>query len=375
MLIGVASFLDELLVLLLALYGIKNYKRVNTKETRYAIILILFFLAYSLAFGVNTKPAIFLDFILFLKPLICFYVTYHVSLVISEKTRCSLKRLYIILFVYLLLILPFIDKIYTNTTAYYPGCLLCASSYLLFSEKKKNDWIIALIMLTPGLFTIRAKFFTIYILYVFIAFFLKSRIKFNVKWLVLSFFIAAVAIYVSWDKFNSYFILGVDETQARSICYFYSIEVIKDYFPFGPGFGSYCSEAAARYYSPLYEQYGMSSIWGLREKDYMTEADFLKDTFYPVLSQFGIIGIYLYYRYWKNRWNEGKKLIGADYRLFVFLFFVVLIQNIADNAFTGPTCVPLMMSIGLILNQMNDTKNDFVKVSGINKESKESYKL
>lgn len=351
------STIDEMIVLIVAIYSIGYLHIYKRKEVIVTFSILIAYLVYSLIRGVNKSHAAVYDFIIFLKPFICFIFAQQLKVKVSESARKYLKLLYLILGVYCLMIVPFIDVLYTNSAGYYPACIMCAVSYLYFSEKKNKDWIIALILLSPGLLTTRAKFYTEYLCFVFIAFFIKDKIKINIKWIIILSLLAGISIYFSWNKFYYYFIIGEDEGLARSLFYIRGFQLLKDFFPFGPGFGTFGTEAAAKFYSPLYHQYGMDFIWGLRKEDYGGSGhDFLKDTFYPALAQFGVVGIILYMFFWLRIWRVSSSLKINQYKLFLFIFFVELIQNIADNSFTGPLGVPCMMLLGFIVSGTDQPK-------------------
>ena len=64
--------------------------------------------------------------------------------------------------------------------------------------------------------------------------------------------------------------------------------IFKDYIPFGSGLGTFATNAAAQYYSPLYYKYGLNDIWGL----YPDNPMFLADAFFPTLAEFGMVGLF-----------------------------------------------------------------------------------
>lgn len=346
-------YIDELTVLLLFVIGYKSLKFKNSKEFYVTLGILGFYLLYSLLFGQNIYKAAIFDFILFLKPFISFFIPLLIPFQITDEQRKIFKNIYLLCGVFCTLQLPYINDIYSNTTAYYQCCIFCAISYLMFSKFSRKDWLLALLFLTPGLASIRAKYFTEYIFIIFVIFFMKTRIRINLKWLILICIIAGVSIYVSWYKFNLYFISGLEEEVARSTFYALTPRIISDYFPMGPGFGTFNTEAAAQFYSPLYTEYEIDHIWGLRKMDYRTNLDFLHDTFYPALAQFGMLGYIFYIWFWMRRLKEAFFLKWDAYKLFIIIFFIMIIQNLADNSFTGPVGVPYMMILGVILSKGN----------------------
>lgn len=345
------NYIDELTVLVLFIIGYKFLTYQKSKEFYVILGVLVFYLLYSLIFGQNIYKAAVLDFVIFLKPFISFFIPLLIPFQITEKVRMALSCFYLLCGFFCIVQLPYIDDIYPNTAAYYQCCIFSAISYLLFSRCSRKDWFLALLMLTSGLASMKAKFFTEYIFFLFVLFFLRSRIKLNLKWMILICFIANFAIYISWEKFKVYFVTGVEEEMARTLFYVYIPQVLKDYFPLGSGFGTFNTEAAAQFYSPLYTKYNMDYIWGLRKIDYRTGHDFLHDAFYPALAQFGILGYIYYAWFWIRRWKDAFVLRRNAYKLFIIVFFIMIIQNLADNSFTGSVGVPYMMMLGIILSQ------------------------
>ena len=98
---------------------------------------------------------------------------------------------------------------------------------------------------------------------------------------------AIVAFTIAGDQIDHYFgELG----SARSYLLDGGIRIFVDHFPLGTGFGSYGTEAARVFYSPLYGQYGIDAHWALG-----IDGSELTDTFWPaIMAQFGAIGITLY---------------------------------------------------------------------------------
>lgn len=354
-----SSYFDEFLVLLLAVYGFCRVKIYFKKDIRITFLVLIGYLMYSCLFGANIIRAAFLDFILFCKPFISFFVALSCPLNLQEKKKRYLRRIYIVIGIFIWMFTPYINNIYPNTAKFYHVCIACAVSYLLFSKGEKKDWIVAFAILIPGLFTNRAKYFTEFLFFVFLAFFLKGRIKFNVKWATVISSLVVLAIYISREKFFHYFVEGNEET-ARTIFYLKSLEIFQSYFPFGSGFGSFGTEAAARYYSPIYFDLGVDTVFGMRQQDYKTTYDFLKDTFYPCLAQFGIVGLFLYIYFWIRIWKNTYRLNNTHYyKLSVFIILVVTIQNIAANSFTGNDSIFYMMFLGIVLSSSYNKTNGY----------------
>jgi len=354
------SWIDEMVVLLLGVLLFSRKDAWRNKELLCCMLFMFSYLIYSLIKKENVSKAAFFDFIVFLKPCVSFYAAYLVSVNISQKMSYCLRSISLIMGAMCWLFafsLPFFS---INTRELYPISLLSALSFLYFSKESKKNYLIAFTFMLPSLLImiflgnneIRSKFICEFVLFVFLFFFLRNKVKIRIKWIIAGFAVLSLMLYLNWNKFHHYFIENSD-TVARTVLYKNAFVVERDYFPFGPGFGTYASEAAARYYSPLYYKYGLYQVWGLSPQSYgKTGFNFLNDTFYPILAQFGIMGVLMWILFWGKHWKEAKKkLTMHDYRLFLFAFGVMTIQCIAANTFTGAIGIPYMMIIGFVLNK------------------------
>lgn len=89
------------------------------------------------------------------------------------------------------------------------------------------------------------------------------------------------------DQFETYF---ANTATARANFLIYGIKTLQRYFPLGSGFATYGTDAAVKYYSKLYVEYGFEHVYGLGRNNAM----FAHDTYWPaIMAQFGIIGTVL----------------------------------------------------------------------------------
>lgn len=352
------NWIDELIVLLLGVCLLLYKSSLKFRELLITSSVLFFFLLYSLVIHTNVVNAVILDFFIFFKPFVAFYAAYFIPIKISQKTCLTLYVFFAILgFGCWILFLGhnFFD---VDTKELYPISLYVSSAFIFFSKGDKKTFRLSLFFLLPPLIfmlllgggNIRSKFICEFVLFIYIFFFLKKKITFKLSWIVLLSLLTSLMIYLTWGKFNRYFIEGDDDI-PRIALYQNSVNVFRDYFPLGPGYGTYATEAAARYYSPLYYRYGMHKIWGLSPQSYgNTGHNFLNDTFYPILVQFGIFGPLLWIVFWRTRWKEALFIPLTNYKLFLFSFLVIMIQCVAANSFTGEMGIPCMMMIGFALN-------------------------
>ena len=356
------SYIDEGLVVVLLGCCLKYCPRFcRYREFIAFVVIMCAFLGYSLFMAVNVPQATLRDFFICLKPFVCFYVCYAFGFRFSSQTKKVCRYAFVLLGLYLWCILPYINMLYRNTTAYYPACVFVGVGYLIFSEKKRKDWIVASFLILPGVAAIRAKFFAEMIVWIGIVFFVKGRIKINIKYLFVAGTLLWLVYKINQEKILMYFVYGLRDGQARAYLYSTAIDIFRDYFPFGPGFGTFATDSAAKFYSPLNYTYHLNSVWGLSTIDFSNGINYYSDTFYPILAQFGVVGAAFFIIFWRKRWLESSLIENiSQYKIFLFMFFYLAIQCVAENTFTGSSSVPIMMVIGMSLSPKSD-----VFVSGI----------
>ena len=136
---------------------------------------------------------------------------------------------------------------------------------------------------------------------------------------------------------------------ARNVLTMNSLNIAKDNFPIGTGFGTYASWASGESYSNIYYDYNISTTWGISPDFY----EFIADTFWPmIIGQFGVLGlgiyIYILLRIYKNIINNDN----LDYYFGQILALLYLISlSIAEASFSGPIVVVYMALIAVLGNK------------------------
>jgi hypothetical protein len=129
--------------------------------------------------------------------------------------------------------------------------------------------------------------------------------------------------------------------QARVLLYEKSVQIAADYFPLGAGLGRYGSWLSRVHYSPLYREYGLSGVWGLRPD----MNHFINDAFWPmVLGETGVFGLALYVwmagRLLNICWQGHRRLVDPLARAFCLGTLMALVQalvsSLANPVFTAP---------------------------------------
>ena len=139
---------------------------------------------------------------------------------------------------------------------------------------------------------------------------------------------------------------------------------MKDYFPFGVGFGYYGSWYSQKYYSVYYKKYNMDNVWGLSE-DFPS---YISDTYWPsILGETGIIGvlilIYIIIIIIKKLKKLYKKSNGFNKTFLNFtilILFQTIIESFGEQSFNSvPEYILVSFFAGISLNQnMNRLKED-----------------
>lgn len=363
------NFIDELCAITLcALYAYYVFHTPNWSVNKLFLITLgvfLFYLIYSFAIKCNTKAAILSDFIIQLKPYLAFFTVYAFKPVLNQQMKKNLQLLAIVFSIYLFIIgaISFFNTevlytLLTHQSRLATAATIMALLYLYCSEYTLKDKFIFVLLLSIGLLSGRSKIYGFFVLSTFLIFYIgdKFKLKFTAKNIAI-FSIMAIAItLVVWDKFYFYFVQGglgdARETQdlyARAALYYFSLDVFRNYFPFGSGFATYATFSSGEYYSPIYNDLGMDVLYGLTKKDHK----FIADTYYPALAQFGVIGAILFFSFWFNLTRKAiKQLDKGNVKnftigLLIILFF--LIECTTDATLTHNRGLFMMMLLALSL--------------------------
>ena len=373
--------IDEICAFLLVvflIFGVFNTRDWTfNKSFLITIGVFIFYLIYSIIINSNSKPAIIKDFIIEFKPYLAFFATYILYPSFSDNQK-SLLKIISIGFWFILLalgILSLKDQFIINAVmfhnSYYAACSIAIALIVLFCGKDtKKDKILFIILLSVGLFSTRSKFYGFYLLAIILTIIAPKlkTFKINLKTILFILSVLGLLLLVGWNKLDLYFAISGTEDDiesglvARMMLYKTSLDVLVDYFPFGPGFASFASFASGVYYSDLYYKYGLDGIWGINKIDY----SYIADTYYPCLTQFGIVGIFLFfYFFWyliKKSYNLYK--INSQEKYLVITLLVIgffLIESIADATFTSHRGYFLMMLLGVVIAEQKQITNKIIE--------------
>ena len=356
------DFSDELLCILLLLYAITKKRFIakekkKTGEIKIYIAIMLFYIVYSFVIDITTPQGIWLDILQQIRPYTVFYLTWMLAPQFTETQKKLIVR--VMLASFLGYRFFFITKPYAvspfgggESVALGQIALCCGMIYFLFTEHTKRNRNIAIFLMLLGLASGKSKYIGECIAFIALVVYVDKKIRFdNMATYLKVGLLGTVIIFFTWTKFNAYYVEGFQEDaerMARPETYKTGLLIMKDYFPFGSGLGTFASAAAAKEYSPLYYKYKIDDIWGLTPENPM----FLADTFYPIVySQFGFFGALMFLWFWKRRLQEANRIIDPNYyKMALMCILALALENTADSSYLSGKGMGYFMILAICLN-------------------------
>jgi hypothetical protein len=366
------GYVDEICaVLLLLLFGYKVFHSKNwefDKTFLFVLGVFIFYLIYSFAINSNTTGGILTDFVIQIKPYLAFFCVYAIRPNLSDNQRRIIRQLTILCGLYVLVVgvAGQVSEDVIRNTFFHPSRLATASSilavlYLYCSDYTKTDRLLFILLLSIGILSGRSKHFGFFVVCSLMVMFLNKSfdMKFSFKNVTLLFVVIALAVFVTRDKIYFYFVTGgfgdgrdAEDLYARMALYFFSLQVFIDYIPFGSGFATYATFASGSFYSPIYVKYGMENMYGLTKNS----PDFIADTYYPALAQFGIVGVILFFWFWIHLAVRAIKAYNKNCHkesvmaLMIIIFFII--ECTTDATLTHNRGMFMMMMLGLLFHDI-----------------------
>lgn len=352
----VNDYVDEFMTLILILFtavklGNRYVNRKPLKEVRVFIFVALFYLVYSLILKVNVPMAAIIDFQQQVKPYAVFYCT---LILMPQFTKRQRKWMLFSILVSLVGYLFWERSTVWNSENVIFGSLSIGAGmtyYLFTKETGKNRYIATAIVLF-GLLCGKFKYIGECVAFIGVVFMLKKKIKIgSQKSFVFALLLVFACIFFAWSRFDGYFVSGMsNEELARPMMYKTAPKVLFDYFPFGSGLGTFGTSASAKeYYSPLYYDYDLSEIWGMSPSDH---GAFNADSFYPCLAQFGFVGLFLFFIFWKRRLLAINGISDLRYyKISIMAFLCLAIESFGDTSYLSGRGMVYFMLIAMCLSQ------------------------
>ena len=173
--------------------------------------------------------------------------------------------------------------------------ILFAFAFVRFSaSRRKEDLLLAILFAVSVLLTLRLKGFLSLAAVVAIvvlaqqAMHGRRRASAALVGALLVIGVYSVETTVIHTQVSEY---SSPQTTARGQLYSTGEKIAADQFPLGAGFGRFASYPSRTTYSPLYDQYALSSTWGLSRR----YPQFIDDTSWPsVIGETGYLGFAAY---------------------------------------------------------------------------------
>ena len=160
---------DEILTMLLLLYAIIKHRylvhdKKRATEIKTYIVIMVFYLLYSLVIQVTTMRGGILDFMQQLRPYAVFYLTWMLAPEFTRKQKKWIKLVVLASFFGYLLAFMFKPGLVTpygggESSALGQIALCSAMVYYLFSRQTKQNRNIAIFIMLLGLFSGKSKYF------------------------------------------------------------------------------------------------------------------------------------------------------------------------------------------------------------------------
>ena len=353
------SSIDEIMMGILFVYTFMKYsnRSINRRPWREFMVclsVIAFYTLYSLMFGVNVAGGVWLDLLQEIRPYSSIFCTWILNPRFTKKQKkWMLGTMVITLFSWIFYHPQTLD---TQVEAEFPvlGQLaICTGMawYLLTEDTKRNRYI-ALALVLTGMFAPKFKFMGEVVCFIAFIFFVKKKLNFqSTKTILFACILVIVVLAVTWTRFDAYYVSGLSNDQlARPMTYKTSLVILGDYFPFGPGMGTFACNGAWKFYSPLYYEYNLNTIWGLGDSTIGSGA-FICDAYYPTLAQFGIVGVFFFCWFWKRRLVAFNQIVDMRYyRVAMLTFCCLVIEQTADSSWLSGKGMGYCMLIALCLN-------------------------
>lgn len=365
------GYVDEFMTVILIGYTITQYGRRtdNTcvEEALAFLGILIFYILYSLLMAVNVADSVWLDLVQQIRPYSVIYCTWILS------PRFTQRQVRMMLISMILTLGAWIMYHPVGGDAEFPVlgqlAITTGMSYYLFTKATKRNRYIALLLVCTGLLAPKMKFVGEVVVFIALIFFVQKKIRFSSlksQWKIAM--VAVIAIFFTWERFKVYFVDGWEnEELARPRTYKTSLKILRDYFPFGSGMGTFATNAAWKYYSPLYPKYGLDEVWGLDRG-----GGFIADAYYPSLAEFGVVGVFLFCVFWKRRIKQIYQLKdGRLYRVAMMATACLAIEQTADSSYLSGKGMGYFMLLGLCMASLRYQKEP-VKISIENKTKNES---
>lgn len=232
--------------------------------------------------------------------------------------------------------------------------------HFIYTKNKRNRNTYIFLCSLIAISTFRTKVLGWLVLALFIIYFIY---KFHIThFLIFSVFGGLGAIAIGWTFIDRYFISGADSS-VRFLILAGGIALANVYFPFGSGFGTFCSAASTINMTPAYDR--AAGIIKSRIKTIFNVSTMIKngpvhDMFWAMLiGQSGYSGtlffLFFLFAFYKLVGKMIKKYSKQWWGI-ILIFLYLVIASIGETSFTSFYVIDFGLLIGFILKD-SEVKN------------------
>lgn len=218
---------------------------------------------------------------------------------------------------------------------------LLLDCFLLFMAQRTKGYIFIVFL---ALFVLLGEKRIIKVLTIF----LGSRKEKLKPGRILAALLVMVAAILVLGRSKIEFFLGFGMEAARVALHVVGFRILVDYFPLGSGLGTFASYLSGRYYSNVYELYGISNVVGITKEKY----NFISDVFWPyIYGQFGIFGLLIYVRVLFGIFLRQFRsdLTDASRIAVIVVWIYALIATTSEAYFTNGTGVQMALFLSAFI--------------------------
>jgi hypothetical protein len=153
------------------------------------------------------------------------------------------------------------------------------------------------------------------------------------------------------DTMSSYLEEDAAENSARGLLVLGALELGTAEFPLGVGFGRFGTYPSVLFYSDIYDQLGLSQIYGFSSDS----PNFIMDTYWPhILAEAGVLGLIAMALFMLRIWRRVRPLETAEGRLASLLLVEGLVESLAGPVFdTSLQSLVIAIPIGMALRAVH----------------------
>lgn len=223
--------------------------------------------------------------------------------------------------------------------------------------KNLLDKISLLFLCIIVVMTLRFKAIATVLFFVALYFFIHYKILRNFRWAIIALTVTAVMI-IAYDQVAFYFSgYGLDHF-ARGALLTTGIKIMRDYFPFGTGFATFGSYMSGVYYSPIYAEYGISTIGGIAKHD----INAITDQYWPmIMGQTGVIGLSFMILCWGEMYKKIRRFRKRNNDFYIVglsCFVYIILSSTSESAVCNPACFPFAILLGIVFSQKVNLRGD-----------------